>query len=397
MKFECERGELANVLSMVSRVVDNSPTTPILGSCLIDVRGSKAFFTATNLDVFVVVSIDVSVIDDEGKIAVPLRTLKDCVDLLSDDTVIINDKKDFSILVKTDSGQTRIRCVDSADFPVLPKTNKTKDKFFVQANDFRKAISRVSFSVGGNDVKNPMLTGVFFSAENNLLKVVSTDQFRVSEQIIKIENLDEKDNDNCFIISPRFISHIAGISGSAKPKNNDEEVKIKVSIEDNKFIIFEINGKENVTFISRMLGKKYINYMLIFPKKIRFDFIASRNELKQKLNQASLFLESDANRRVNLDVKRGTNTKGILNITTKQMEDGDGDYEMDVDFFGDEDVSIQLNVQNFISGLGAFLSKKVKISIAENKKVILIREIVDNEKKESNDYFHLIGILSNRS
>ena len=96
MKFKCQKKDLSQALSIVSRAVDANPSMDVLKNILISAENKKISFTATNLDVFISFAIEAD-IKNEGQITIPAKVLNEYVNLITEEEVEVESTENLSL------------------------------------------------------------------------------------------------------------------------------------------------------------------------------------------------------------------------------------------------------------------------------------------------------------
>jgi DNA polymerase-3 subunit beta len=156
----------------------------------------------------------------------------------------------------------------------------------MEKRDFEEALEQVIPSVGYTSPK-PELNGVLFKLENsgnkNILKLVGTDSFRLSEKIISSQKIKTNIKDDLEIIIPlRTAQEVLRI---IQEEIEDGATTVKISPETNQ-IQFLL---KNVRLISRLINAEYPKYSSIIPSVFENQIILDKKELTEAVKIVGLF------------------------------------------------------------------------------------------------------------
>ena len=75
MKFVVSSTDLLNHLQAISRVISNKSSLPILDNFLFNIKGNLLTMTASDLEVTMITSMEITNVDEDGLVAIPSRIL----------------------------------------------------------------------------------------------------------------------------------------------------------------------------------------------------------------------------------------------------------------------------------------------------------------------------------
>lgn len=180
MKITVHKERLQRALGFVERVTSRNATLPILSNILLSTEGGRLRLSATNLEIGVSSLIGANV-EDEGKVAVPARTLSDFVRGIREESVGIELKQN-TLTVRAGKYRTTILCFDAAEYPIIPKVEGGQS-YAVSVKDMHSLINVVSDSIAASDSR-PELAGAYLRFESDGLVMAATDIFRLAERRI---------------------------------------------------------------------------------------------------------------------------------------------------------------------------------------------------------------------
>lgn len=248
MKFSCNTTILAEACNIVQRGVSQKSTIPSTEGIFIQAKNSCLTLTGYDLEVGITTSIDCTT-QTEGSIVVNARLFCDILRRLPSATVTVT--VDAHNLCKIASGESEFSLVGipANDYPELP-TVSGGIPFAIKQGVLRDMVKQTIFAVAVQDIK-PVHKGIKFEVENNNLRLISCDGFRLA---IRNEAIEYSGDDMTFVVPAKTLSEVIKLA------DNDEE-NITFSI-GKKFILFEIG---NYRIISRLLEGEFFNYKNAIP------------------------------------------------------------------------------------------------------------------------------------
>lgn len=361
MRLTCSQKDLLSALTTTNKAVDVNNTLPVLNNVLLKAEGKKLYFTSTNLEVAITYNIETDV-KNEGEITIPSKLFTSYINYLKDDKVdILVEGGDIQI--KTSDSKTRIKGIPATEFPPIPLVEK-EGGMTIKASELNKAIQQVVFAAALNTTR-PILSGVYFTAEKEELKMVATDSYRLSEKILPISNITG--SINC-IVPAKTILELGSILDGMK---GDEEVTIVISKNQ---ILFSMGPVE---LISRLIEGQFPNYEQIIPKN-------SKTQIEFEVSALSLVLK-----RINIFARENNNkiilkvVDGKVVVTTESTQYGEGEITLDTKIDG-ENNEIALNSQFLLDALGSIRKDKVIFEVGDKVAPVVLKP------KEGKGFTHII-------
>ena len=248
MKFTCNTSVLAEACNIVQRGGPQKSTIPATEGIFISAKNSKLTLTGYDLEVGITTVIDCS-IESEGSVVLNARLLCDILRRLPSAAVTIT--VDGHNLCKITSGDSEFSLggIPANDYPELP-TVSGGIPFAIKQNILREMVKQTIFGVAVQDIK-AVHKGIKFEIENNNLRLISCDGFRLA---IRNEPIEYAGDDMTFVVPAKTLSEVIKLA-------DDDESNVTLSI-GKKFILFEIG---NYRIISRLLDGEFFNYKNAIP------------------------------------------------------------------------------------------------------------------------------------
>ncbi len=275
MKIICNTSVLAEACNIVQRGVPQKSTLPATEGILLQAKNSKLTLTGYDLEVGITTTIECST-ETEGNIVLNARLLCDILRRLPAQSVTINC--DSHNLCKITSGEAEFSLVGipADDYPELP-TVSGGIPFAIKQGILKNMVKQTIFAVAVQDIK-PVHKGIKFEVENNNLRLISCDGFRLA---IRNETIEYAGDDMTFVVPAKTLSEVVKLT-------DDDDSNITFSI-GKKFILFEIG---NYRIISRLLEGEFFNYKNAIPSESTTKARVNLKLILESVERTSLLITS---------------------------------------------------------------------------------------------------------
>src|ERR1700753_2943040 len=125
MKLTAEREKLLAPLQAVIGVVERRQTMPVLANVLLGVRQGQLAITATDLEVELVASTEVTV-QEAGDITVPGRKLLDILRALPEKLNVSLSAEGERVVIRAGRSRSSLSTLPAAEFPVIEDINSSQ-------------------------------------------------------------------------------------------------------------------------------------------------------------------------------------------------------------------------------------------------------------------------------
>ena len=176
MKFRCERDVLGEALATAARAAQGrAGSQPALAGVRLRLEGSSLEISGTDLELTIRCTIDVNG-ERDGSCVVPGRLTAEAVRTLAPGAVMVDAGGD-TVEITSERSSFTVRPFAVDDFPRL--SEPADEKVTVPASMFLQAVSQVE-RAASKDESRPILTGVLLTAEDQGLRLVATDSYRLA-------------------------------------------------------------------------------------------------------------------------------------------------------------------------------------------------------------------------
>lgn len=361
MKISCTQEKLNRGLSVVSRIVGNRTSLPVLSNLYLEAKDGELQLSATDLEIGVKTKVGAK-IDEEGAITIPARLFSEFIAANNDENISL-ELKELTLHLKSARYEANIKGIDPAEFPQIPEI--AKDSLIeLPTNDFVKVVSEVIIACAADDTR-PVLAGVYFKFEKEALYLVATDSYRLAEKKIETPGLiAEKE----FIVPARTMQEVLRIAAS-------DETAEKISISATENQVSFIVGDTQI--VSRLIEGAFPNYKQIIPSSFRSSANLELKELVSAVKMSALFARQGAN---NIKIKF-TPQGLVINSVADQI--GDNVSTVAASVTGEE-VEITFNVKYVLDILQALPDKNILFEVNDKASPGVIKP------EKAKDYVYII-------
>lgn len=349
MKFEIEKGVLANTIQIVQNVITTKAVLPILSNILIEAGQDNIRLTATDLDIGISCVIPVS-IQEQGVIALPAKRFGDIVRELPGDKVSITTKKNNLTIIETDNCQFKIIGLPGEEFPKLPEF-KDKEAIRLEQAGLKQMLGLTSFAVSSDETRY-ILNGILFKINKNNLIMVATDGKRLA--IIERKLKQDIDKNINIIIPIKTIQELS--------RNLKDEGGVSLVLGENQ-AMFDLG---RVVIISRLIEGEFPDYQQVIPPLSPHKISLDRQQFLLAVKRASLLSTPDY-QAIKLEIFKD---KIVISKSTPDI--GESREEINVGYPGKEMV-IGFNPDYLIDVLKNLQEDMVEFEVTDSEKPGVIR------------------------
>ncbi|MCP4354421.1 MAG: DNA polymerase III subunit beta [Proteobacteria bacterium] len=339
MKFSVSRDSLLKLLDPMNLVIEKRNSVPVLSNVKIELKDGKLFATATDNDMTMEGAIDAT-IDKDGITTVNASKLTEIVKKLSEGVALTATVDTNTDRMTITSGKARfnLACIRADGFPETAEIT-SKDSFEVEAEGFRKILTRSLFASSKDDSRQ-YLNGIYMhKSQNNededVLCFVATDGHRlVKSEMPMPVGIDELEG---AILPRKAVNQVVSISRDTP--------NIKVCLTESK-AKFEIG---DLTLTTRLIDSIFPDYNRVIPQSNDIEMIVSKDALMQVVDRVAI-MSHEKSRSIRFEVKGST-----LKIDAHNADNsGDAQEEIEVKYTGKDETVIGFNAQ-YLSELGKLL------------------------------------------
>jgi DNA polymerase III subunit beta len=349
MKLTAEREKLLGPLQAVIGVVERRQTMPVLANVLLNVRDGRMSITATDLEVELVASAEVSV-QQAGDITVPGRKLLDILRALPEKTNVSLLLEAEKLIVKGGRSRFSLSTLPASEFPLVEDIN-AQQTVQVARKELQRLLEKTHFSMAQQDVRY-YLNGMLLEIDGTNLRAVATDGHRLA---VCEAPLTAKAKTSQQVIVPRKgvleLQRILDSEGNTDLAIGTNHVRAQIG---------------DVRFTSKLIDGKFPEYSRVIPAAPPALIKADRDALRQALQRTAI-LSNEKYRGIRITVK-----KKVVTVQAHNPEQEEAEEEIEVNYDGG-DLEVGFNVNYLLDALAAIDGAEVEIGLSDSNSSCLIR------------------------
>jgi DNA polymerase III subunit beta len=369
MRAVCNTETFGKKLALVSRGVSARSTIQLLGGILLEAGDGVVRLSATDMEISVQTSSPAEV-EEEGRVVIPARIFNDIVRSLPGGSLSLeHDDSGGTVRLAAGENEYRIRTYAADDFPQLPGFD-AEAAFTMSGDLLVETVEKVSRSYSRDETR-PVLTGILISFEENRVRMVTTDSYRLSIKETELATTAFEGSREA-IIPARAMQEVARIFGS------EGEDEVEVSLSENQ-ALFRIG---DVLFGTRLIDGNFPEYRRLLPTTFEREISVNREDLMGTLRRVNLF----AQRQTPPVPVSLSFSSGSVEVIVRNGEVGEAHERLPAT--SEDDFLISFNPGYLLDGVSAIDTEKVVFKLNEALKPGLIVPGVDGE--EEPDFLYLI-------
>ena len=359
MKFIIKQEILLESLYHASRAISPRNLIPILTGIKFDLTEEGLYLSASDTDISIQCFIpksDIVEIFECGSVVIGGKYIVEIIKKLPNTDITIEVMDENKMIVSTANTEFNLNGINSSEFPNLD-LEQTSEPIILKTNVLKKIIAQTFFATSKNESR-PLLTGINFRIENNIMEVIATDSYRLAKKTIYLDKeLGYKIN---IVIPGKNLLELDRIIG-------DDKESLEMHIFENK-VLFKY---KNILFLSRLLSGTYPATSSIIPVDFEVQVCCDSNGLFEMIDRASL-LTSDRDK----NIIRLELIKNNLVISSNSPEIGKVEEKMLVD--SNDEISIAFSSKYMLDSIKSFETSSVQLCMNNDNSPIIIKSNEDD-------------------
>jgi DNA polymerase-3 subunit beta len=282
VKFRCEREILADAFTTAGRAATSrSGTLPVLSGLRLDVRDGELTVTGTDLELTIRLSVPVHG-DVDGSAVVPARLVADIVKALPAGAVEISvDDEEMSI--SAGRSQFSVRPLSLSDYPA--QVEPDAEPVTLSSEQVGDALRQVVRAASTDDAR-AVLTGVLMASEDDGLKMVATDSYRLA-----VRDLPQS---SMLSVGQKVLVPGRALGELQRILSSDAELSVRLGARE---AVFEVGGTRLTT---RLIEGEYPNYRNLLPSSYPNKLTVGRDALLEALRRVKILAQDSTPVRLTL-------------------------------------------------------------------------------------------------
>lgn len=283
MKFTVAQSALSTALTIVSKGL-NSTTMPILSGILLRADEGTLELQTTDLTISVRHKIAAN-IEEPGETVIPGKMLQTLVRNLPD-AAISFEEMEHTVVVRCGKSTYRLNTLSPRDFPDFPEYDLA-ESVELPKDVLAEMVDKV-YKVTSKDKGRPLLQGILLTVENNTLRLVATDSFRLAVCDTSVETSS---------LEGAFEMIIPGTSFHDVLTLPTDSPSVLVGSAASQ-IVFVLG---NTTYIARKIEGQFPNFRQLLPSSCNTSAQLPLEDLAGALRRVSVIASANPSIRFDVD------------------------------------------------------------------------------------------------
>lgn len=358
MKLLIEKSILLESLTNVMRAISPKNIIPILNGVMFDLEEEGLYLTASDSDLTIrnfIPKENIKEISVKGKIVIQSKYLLEIIRKLPNGDINIEVVDGLKIIISTGNTVYNLNCLDTEDYPNISLEN-VENPIVINSSIVKQAINQTLFAVSTQESR-PLLTGINFKINGNVLECVATDSYRLAKKTIILDNNYESYN---IVIPGKNINEL--------DKLITDDADMEIHIFNNK-IIFKYM---NYIFQSSLLNGSYPNTSNLIPTEFEIIITTSLNDYYNAIDRAALLTQNKDKNIIKMDTKNNE-----LTITSYASEIGKSEENILINKNTEKNISISFSSKYMIDALKTIAEEDLIILLNNDSKPIILKSAKD--------------------
>ena len=354
MKFVIKKNILLDNLLNTSKAISSRNLIPILTGIKFDLKDEGLYLSASDSDISIRTFIkkeDITDIKETGSIVISGKYIVEIIRKLPDADISIEVVDGFNMIVQTTGSEFNLNGIDPNEFPNLDLED-TKNPIVLNPVTFKNIVNQTFFCTSISETR-PLLTGINFKLNNDMLEVIATDSYRLARKQIELK--DKYENDFNIVIPSKNLVELSRML-------DDDKENVYLHIFSNK-VLFKY---KNIIFLSRLISGTYPVSSNIIPNDFRIDIECNYSDLYDMIDRASLLTSDKDKNTIKLTLKNKE-----LMISSNSPEIGKVEEKVAID--NDGEISISFSSKYMLEAIKSFNSEKVHILMNNDNSPIIVK------------------------
>lgn len=339
MKFIVSQSALERALQVVTKGMATNSTLPVLSGIYVRATDGMLEFQTTNLTISIRHKIAANV-EEEGETVIAGKVLVSIVRNLPD-AAITFEALDNIVSITCDKSHYRLKALDPAVFPEFPEV-ALETSIELPSALLQDMVERV-YKVTSKDTSRPILSGVLLTVEENVIRLVATDSYRLAVCDSTTETSSAEQGFRAIIGGRTFHDVLA------LPSMTD---RVLVGTTANQ-VVFVFG---NTTYVARRIEGNFPNFRQLLPASCASSVKMDVASFSAALRRVSALVNANSAIRIDVDADGS-----IMRLSASSPDQGESTELLPVDVEG-ESISIALN-NNYVADCFSAVSSEGEITL----------------------------------
>lgn len=313
MKLTISKHSFNEAIQNVAKAISTKITIPILSGIKIDATQEGITVTASDTEIsiqsFVPLEengVQIIEIFDTGSVVLPAKFLIEIIKKLPAEKIEIVTKEN-EMTIRSGSSKVQLVCLDPEEYPSLPQVNQS-NMISIQSNVLKNMIRQTAFAVSTSET-TPILTGVLWAVNGNVLNMTACDRHRLAKCNSIIESNFNNEIFNHVVISGKILSELKNL---LEKIGKNDMVEISVSLNQ---VLYKF---QNTCLYSRIIEGTYPDINKLISQTFQTEVVINSKQLTDAIDRAFLLSREEKTNTVKMII----NENKTLEISSSSSELG---------------------------------------------------------------------------
>src|SRR5262249_54277787 len=366
MEIVVRKNDLLRELQLFQGIVERKNTIPILANVLMEAKGDKVGFLATDLEVGLRSKCEATVTKG-GSLTLPAKKFYEIVKSLPETDIRIAEDKG-GVKIAADRFDSRMQTLPREDFPTLPDAS-TAPTASLSRSALKEMVGKTQFAITGEDTRY-FLNGALFVLKPDSMSLVATDGHRLALVTTVRDGKKEKkdESENKAILPKKTLGELGRLL-----MEGDGDIAYE---RGENHLFFNVGDR---LLISRMIDGQFPAYERVIPKGNDKHIEFERDRLTNAVKRVAL-LSNERSRAVKFQID-----KGKVDVTSSSPDVGEAKETLPVEYNGGS-MTICFNAQYVLDFLSVVTTDVVSLDLKDEVSQAVMRPV----GAEGYDYTYVI-------
>ena len=358
MKFTCEKDVLDQAFSLAGRAAaTRSGSLQVLSGLHLELKKNNLLITGSDIDLTIQVAVDVGG-KENGKTVLPAKLPADIMRALPSGQVQV-ELNDDGVTVSSGRSNFNLRTMSVDEFPQIEVAEG--NKVTLNSAGVEQALGQVVNAASGDDSR-PILTGVMLAAEDDGLRFVATDSYRLAV----------RDLPGTSVIStaPTVLVPSRTLEALEKLLSTSDELTISLGERQATFYV------NNVQITTTLITGEFPNYRCLIPDNHPNNLVVDKEIFLNALKRVRLLAQENTPVRLSM-------TGESVELIAITQDVGQATETIDAEYTG-EDLVVAFNPTYLLEGFEVSTGDEIRLETIDSLKPAVIRSI------DSDDFLYLL-------
>lgn len=359
MYFKVNKRDFYNALTVAARAISSFSPLPAFSGVKIEAQADCLILTGSDSDVSIqtklVKSEECSLeVHEMGTIVIEAKYILEIVRKIDAEEIELEMIDGALTKISGNTAEFKINGMRASEYPAID-FSKPKESFCIPTETLKKVILQTSFATSDKETR-PVLTGVNFHCDGNVLHCVATDSYRLARKNIEIsENLHFN-----ITIPAKSLQEVV------KTLEHEEETEVSVNDKKAQFII------GNTIIQTRLIDGVYPETNRLIPLEFDYGLTIDAHDLLSAIDRAS-FIKNDG-----VSVIKFSLSEEECVLSSRSIEVGSSTEVLSSASFNGNALEISCNGRYVFDALKALNGNLVKFSLCGEMKPFVITSLDDD-------------------